>query len=159
MGCYDCVSVLFVPEEQAGRLRYGMSVVGGKRSGERRPPVAQASRLHPSPRCSPPGDSPEGLGTLTFRGIRCEPNVHEALLVPCSPGCPQQRTPEKSANWHMAFQPGRVARLAEGPLGSRTRFLAEQFPVDVIRELHPAIGHQTPVQVTIEFGGDHAILE
>ena len=38
MGCYDCTSVLFVPEEQAGRLRYGMSVVGGKRSGERGPP-------------------------------------------------------------------------------------------------------------------------
>ena len=39
-----------LPEEQAGRLRYGMSVVGGERSGEVRPPVAQASRLHLDPR-------------------------------------------------------------------------------------------------------------
>ena len=46
IGSYDCMSVLSVPEGQAGRLRYGMSVVGGKRSGGWRPLVAQASRLH-----------------------------------------------------------------------------------------------------------------
>ena len=46
MRCYDCKSAPFVSKEQAGRLRYGMSVVGGNRSGGRRPPVAQASRLH-----------------------------------------------------------------------------------------------------------------
>jgi len=46
-------AALLLPEEQARRLRYGMSVVSGKRSGEGRPPVAQASRLHLSSPVTP----------------------------------------------------------------------------------------------------------